>query len=141
MYDFVQDFVLFHFSFMIILFSGSRHYIRGSENIVNKILDEYNPRTDTIVHGGASGVDTTVGKLAKVRGFKVIVVKADWKTHGIKAGPLRNQEMIDKYSPDIAYFLPFPSLQDSIGTRDAFTRAKAKNIKCIVHELKSSIID
>jgi hypothetical protein len=116
---------------MKILISGSRYTIQGHETKISEILDQYNPKTDTILHGGATGVDTIAGKLAKFRGFTVIPIKADWKKHGPKAGPIRNQQMIEN-NPDIAYFFPYPSLKESKGTYDTYKRATQKGIKTIV---------
>jgi hypothetical protein len=52
------------------------------------------PRTITIVHGGARGVDREAGMCAKELGMKVDVFPADWSQHGKSAGYIRNKEMI-----------------------------------------------
>lgn len=48
-----------------------------------------------IVSGGAKGVDKFGEIIAEAYGFKLTVFKADWKTHGRRAGPLRNIQMGD----------------------------------------------
>lgn len=53
------------------------------------------PPDATIVHGAAPGADTTAAWLAQDFGFTVEAHPADWKTHGKKAGVLRNIEMLD----------------------------------------------
>jgi hypothetical protein len=58
------------------------------------------PNGTSVIHGGARGVDTLADKYAKVLGHDVQVFKADWKTHGKAAGPIRNNEMLDT-CPDV----------------------------------------
>jgi len=115
----------------VVLICGTRHYIPEYAPVVDKILDKYDPKKDTIIHGGATGVDTMVNTSAHKRGFKVIVFKADWKAFGRSAGPKRNQQMID-YPADIVYALPYPSLNESPGTNDTVVRANKKGIQCVV---------
>lgn len=57
-------------------------------------LDDLYSMTE-IVSGGARGVDTLGEYLAKECGFKLKIFPADWKTHGKRAGPLRNIQMGD----------------------------------------------
>lgn len=59
-------------------------------------------------------------RIARERGWKVHVAKADWK-QGRFAGPLRNQAMITKFKPTIALVFLHP---DSIGTRDCLRRLR-----------------
>lgn len=55
------------------------------------ILSEF--ETTTILHGGARGVDSFVGRIAEWLNIPVDVRPADWERHGRRAGPLRNEEM------------------------------------------------
>lgn len=122
---------------MKIVIAGSRLTVEGYDDIISEILDKYNPETDTIIHGGASGVDSMAGKLALARKFKVIKMKAEWRKnrengkYKPEAGPIRNQKMIDS-NPDIVYLLPYPSLKESTGTYDTYKRATQKGIKTVV---------
>lgn len=53
-------------------------------------------KTDiTIISGGARGADSLGEKYAKLRGYKLIVMKADWNKNGKRAGFLRNMEMLN----------------------------------------------
>jgi hypothetical protein len=54
------------------------------------------PPGTIVVHGGARGADTIAGDVARQLGFIVRVYKADWKTHGIRAGLERNGKMLVK---------------------------------------------
>jgi hypothetical protein len=51
--------------------------------------------TIVIVHGGAHGVDSIAGNYARDFGYVEEVYLPDWKTHGKKAGFLRNAIMAD----------------------------------------------
>ena len=55
---------------------------------------------------------------------------ADWSTHGRAAGPIRNQQMVDR-GADIC--LAFPT-SSSIGTWDCVRRAKAAGIPVEIHK-------
>lgn len=58
-----------------------------------------------VAHGGAQGADAYAGKAAKYLGMDVSVFPADWKTHGKRAGFLRNKQMIEEFQPDVVLAL------------------------------------
>lgn len=64
------------------------------------------PETVHLVHGGARGLDSIAGKVAKVLRMQVTEVPAKWDEHGKRAGVLRNLEMLQAH-PD-AWVLHFP---------------------------------
>lgn len=76
-----------------------------------------------IIHGGAPGADTLAGRWAGVNGVACRVVFADWDLHGKKAGPIRNQQMLDDYFPEAV--LAFPG---GTGTADMVRRALAAGL-------------
>jgi len=49
----------------------------------------------SVIHGGARGIDQMGGIWADRRGYKVIVVPADWDGLGKRAGYVRNVELVD----------------------------------------------
>lgn len=57
-----------------------------------------------IVSGRAKGADTLGEQYAKERGYSVKLFPADWKTHGRKAGPIRNKQMADYGEMLIAFW-------------------------------------
>ena len=83
-----------------------------------------------MVHGGARGADTLGGEWADSRGVDVKVQEADWTRDGKRAGPIRNQEMLDENSVDVVVALP-----GGAGTIDMKTRAARKKIPIIGVEL------
>lgn len=83
---------------MKVLTSGDRHWV--SQKPIEDRL-KLLPSGTIIVHGGADGVDSIVGYVAERLGFEVRVYPA--LAHGRTwpaAGPLRNQEMLDREHPD-----------------------------------------
>ena len=58
----------------------------------------------TIVSGGARGVDKMGERYAKEHDINLIVMNADWDTHGKSAGYKRNQEMANVSTHLIAFW-------------------------------------
>lgn len=75
--------------------------IVGSRNITDKkyvfdLLDSLLPNElDTLVSGGAKGVDTLVEEYAKEKGLNFIVVLPEWDTYGKAADPIRNKKIVN----------------------------------------------
>ena len=51
-------------------------------------------------------------------------IRLDWKKYGKKAGPLRNQQMLEEGKPDLVVAFPGGN-----GTADMVRRAKKANIE------------
>lgn len=79
-----------------------------------------------VIAGGARGADTMVEEWAKSRGVECIVYNADWKGLGRKAGPIRNQRMLDEGKPDLV--IAFPGGR---GTADMVRKARAAGVDVI----------
>ena len=56
--------------------------------------------------GGASGLDSLVERWGRMNGVSVQVFPAQWEVHGKAAGPIRNQQMLDDFKPDIGVVFP-----------------------------------
>lgn len=71
--------------------------IVGSRNITDYDLKEAleGLTVTEIISGGAIGVDTLAEVYAKSKGLPLQIFPADWKTHGPKAGPLRNKQIVE----------------------------------------------
>lgn len=87
------------------------------------------PPTATVMHGGAPGADRTAAWLAEDFGFTVEEHPADWKTHGKRAGIIRNLEMLDQ-NPDLV--IAFWD-GESRGTAHTISAAKERGIPVEVH--------
>lgn len=84
-------------------------------------------RPDLIVHGGARGVDTLAGTAARIMEVPVVVYPAQWELFGKRAGPLRNQKMLDEAMPTLV--LAFhKNINASKGTKDMVRRAEKAGI-------------
>ena len=110
---------------MRVLVCGGREY--DDEERVFSILDAFHRDCGpiaAIIHGGAAGADLLGHKWA-IRNLPVLSVKfsANWKKHGKRAGPIRNQLMLDVGKPD--HVIAFPGGR---GTADMILRAKAAGI-------------
>jgi predicted Rossmann-fold nucleotide-binding protein len=105
-----------------VLVFGGRDY--NVSNVVYETLDRLNEqsRISCVVTGCATGADAIAENWAIGEGIDVDRYPADWKL-GRKAGPLRNQRMIDEGKPDFAVAFP-----GGRGTADMLRRVKAARI-------------
>ena len=76
-----------------------------------------------VIHGGYRGADTMADEWGKRHALEVHAEKADWDTHGPAAGPIRNQTMLDEFSPTLVVAFP-----GSRGTADMITKARAAGV-------------
>ncbi len=98
-------------------FSDYRHFAFA----MNDINRDHGP-FDTVIHGGAKGADWCA-HLWCGNDRTELEFKADWKRYGSRAGPLRNQQMLDEGKPD--YVVAFPGGR---GTADMIRRAMRAGI-------------
>lgn len=76
-----------------ILVAGSRKFVNAER--LAQILEENVGADDTIVEGGAKGVDMMERQWAEARDISVVEIKADWEKFGRAAGPKRNDAMTE----------------------------------------------
>jgi hypothetical protein len=79
-----------------------------------------------IVQGAAAGVDHAFVEAAYDAGCGVCSYAANWEKFGKRAGPLRNQEMVDAGADFV--IAVHRSLARSRGTKDCVQRAMAAGI-------------
>ncbi len=84
-----------------------------------------------IIHGAANGADTIAGMAAKELGLEVMEFPAEWSKHGKRAGPIRNQQMLDEGRPNgvIAFH---EDISRSKGTKHMIKIAKKNNIPVLI---------
>jgi hypothetical protein len=111
---------------MRVLVCGGRNYNKRLS--VFGVLDRLHAKRkiSMIIEGGASGADELAGEWADERKVVRKTIRADWKKHGMAAGPIRNQEMIDGWSPEL--IIAFPG---GAGTADMSRRAEAAGIRVL----------
>lgn len=91
-------------------------------------LDALNQRMPIglVICGGANGADELATRWAVMRGIPNRVYMADWDLHGRKAGPLRNQRMLDDGKPDRVV-----AFRGGRGTNDMVNRALRAKVRCL----------
>jgi predicted Rossmann-fold nucleotide-binding protein len=72
----------------------------------------------TIINGGALGADRLAREWARERYHGLVTFPANWRELGLRAGPLRNEQMLVSGKPDMV--LAFPG---GAGTADIVRRA------------------
>ena len=114
---------------MKILITGSRDF-KNTELLLKTI--EKIPKHATIIHGGCkTGADQIAHAVCTQLGYKVIVVPADWDTHGKSAGYIRNNQMITQYKPDIVIAFP-QNGSTNRGTMMTVKLAEKNNIPVVI---------
>lgn len=83
-----------------------------------KLVEGFDP-DDTLVSGGARGVDSWAEAAARARGLAVEVIEPDWNQHGKAAGPLRNGQIVA--SAEVVYAI---WNGESRGTLDSINKAR-----------------
>lgn len=86
---------------MKVLVCGGRNYDDWPK-LKTKLDDihEITPITE-IIHGCSDGADRLAGVWARWNNIKENRFPADWKTHGKKAGYVRNAQMLKEGKPDL----------------------------------------
>jgi len=84
-----------------------RLLVCGSRDITDEILIEKeilkvlpSDKLNTIIHGGARGVDKCAGTVALKHQIDAIVFNPYWETYGKSAGIIRNKRMLEQGKPD-----------------------------------------
>jgi hypothetical protein len=79
-----------------------------------------------VIEGGARGADALAVQWCEENpgNLQHIKVRADWAEHGRRAGPIRNQRMINEENPSVV--LAFPGGR---GTEDMVRRAEKAGIE------------
>jgi len=108
-----------------VLITGDRGWTAAG--VIETVIKTMPPDT-IIVHGDASGADMIAAAYANARDMSTWAFPAQWQRWGgRRAGPMRNQRMIDEAKPDLV--VAFHNyLPGSKGTRDMVTKARLAGI-------------
>lgn len=68
------------------------------------ILREYDGKVSEIISGGAQGADRLAEIYAKEYQIPIRIFKADWKTYGKRAGPMRNKQIVEEADEVVAFW-------------------------------------
>lgn len=107
---------------MRVIVCGGRSYYE--KEIIFDALNEIGPTE--IAHGGAPGADRIAHHYATERRIPVRQYPADWHKHGNAAGPIRNQQMLDEFKPDLVVAFP-----GGRGTASMVRLARAAGVKTV----------
>src|SRR5438034_11139383 len=86
---------------MRVLVCGGRDWTDG-EAILRELerIHQETPIT-AVIEGEAPGADRLARQAADELGIPVVPFPADWKRYGRRAGPARNQQMVNEGQPDL----------------------------------------
>ena len=111
---------------MRILVCGGREFT-DDQMLSERLNDLHGEREITLViAGGARGADTLAAEWATAQGIPCEVYLADWEGLGRKAGPIRNQRMLDEGEPDLVVAFP-----GGRGTADMVRRARSAGLEVL----------
>lgn len=113
---------------MRILIFGGRKFVMTDDYAESLQIWLRKMGATEVIHGDAPGVDKAAGRVASEIGIHVRAFPADWSL-GPKAGPIRNQQMIDAGRPD--YGIGFPG---GAGTADMLRRLRKAGIRVKIIE-------
>ena len=84
---------------MRVLVCGGREY--EDAEALHQFMDELARRitVDAVIEGDARGADRMAGEWAQCHGVQNLKFCAEWEELGRKAGPIRNQLMLDEGRP------------------------------------------
>jgi predicted Rossmann-fold nucleotide-binding protein len=111
---------------MRVLVCGGRDY--ADEHRVFNELGRIHRATSisVLIEGGATGSDQLAARWALGAGVPTDMYAADWVHFGKKAGPIRNQRMLDEGKPDLVV-----AFAGGRGTADMVRRAKAAGVRVL----------
>lgn len=88
-----------------------------------------------LIHGGARGADSIAAGIWRGWNLPIEQHDADWSDHGMMAGPIRNQRMVN-LSADVCLAFPMPG---SRGTWDCVRRAREAGIPVEIIEAAKEV--
>jgi hypothetical protein len=112
---------------LTVIVCGGRDF--SDLNRVWRGLDHFEEQYGSIgklVHGGATGADALAAEWGERSSAKVVSVPAAWRKYGKRAGPIRNQRMLDEHRPN--YVIAF---EGGKGTADMCARAVAAGVEVV----------
>lgn len=95
------------------------------EELLKKHMDVFT--NDTIISGGARGIDTLAAMYAKKHGIKLLEFRPDYTTYGRGATFVRNRLMVDMADVVVAFWNG-----SSRGTKYTIEYAKKKYVPVVI---------
>jgi len=116
---------------MKVLICGDRNWNNYDSilRVVKRLKKKY--KEVTIIEGECRGADKMAKRAAIECGLPYVGYPAKWDKYGKKAGPVRNQQMLDCENPDMVIAF-HKNIAKSKGTKDMINRAKKAGIKTYI---------
>lgn len=112
---------------MKILITGSRNWL--DVGVIDEVLNRYNnynPTSHTLITGCCpTGADKMAEDIASKLGWTIERHAAEWDKYGKRAGPIRNQKMVDSGADICLAFI----LNESKGATHCSNAAEKAGIK------------
>jgi predicted Rossmann-fold nucleotide-binding protein len=81
---------------LVIAAGGGRDLAWPHQRVAAELLARSGGRlVHLLLHGGARGADTAIARAAHQLGWSALVMPAEWRRHGLAAGPIRNRELLE----------------------------------------------
>jgi len=111
---------------MKVIVAGGRNFQDYAllEATLLHLFSNTSPDEIEIVSGGAKGADALGEQFAKIRQMLIQRFPADWRTHGKKAGFIRNMQMAEAAECLVAFWNG-----SSPGTRSMIQIARSKGLR------------
>lgn len=111
---------------MKVIIAGSRDFDRLL--LVMWAVNDCGFDITEVVSGGATGIDAMGERWAARRGVPVKLFEAEWRKHGKRAGPLRNQRMAE-------YADALILIWDGCSPGSASMKSQALRLELPIHEV------
>jgi hypothetical protein len=123
---------------MRVLICGGRDYedMYSFENHLEKIFESRGITNPIIIQGGAGGADTLAKSYANMYYLRCLEFPANWPLYKKRAGPIRNQQMLDEGKPHLV--IAFPT-KNSRGTYDMINRSQKAGVETLVVKIEDEI--
>lgn len=119
-----------------VLVCGSRTFShRGPIGAVLFGIKKQNPDWVTVIEGGAPGADYIAREWAEDHADEHLQFPANWDEYGKRAGPIRNQQMLDEGKPDVVWAFVDKPLIESRGTNNMVTLARNAGVPVRIVEV------
>lgn len=113
---------------MKVIIAGSRSIT--DYDLLCAVIKESGYEITEVISGGAKGVDTLGEMYARSNDIKLTIFEADWKSLGLRAGPVRNGTMRDYGDALIALWDG-----NSSGTKDMIKKMQSAKKPFFLHDI------
>jgi predicted Rossmann-fold nucleotide-binding protein len=118
---------------MRVLVCGGRRFgaVPSDRIWLDEVLNEFHALSPIhlVITGGAPGADELAEYWAGAHQITVLTYPAQWALYGRRAGPVRNQRMLEEGRPD--HVIAFPG---GAGTADCVRRVQRAKIPLTIHK-------